>query len=194
MHRPTIKTATSADSDLVLATLALAFSADPAVRWMYPDPFQFTRSFPGFARAFGGGAFTHGTACYVEGGCGASLWLPPGVQPHEADLVACLKESVTESRLPDVFGMFEQMDSFHPTEPHWYLPLIGVDPTAQGRGLGSLLLQHALAVSDRNQVPAYLEASNSRNVPLYERHGFRRLGEIQAGSSPTIYPMRRDPM
>ena len=26
------------------------------------------------------------------------------------------------------------MGEFHPTEPHWYLPLIGVDVTKQGRG------------------------------------------------------------
>jgi hypothetical protein len=40
-------------------------------------------------------------------------------------------------------------------------------------------------------VPAYLESSNPANVPLYERHGFRALGTIQAGSSPTIFPMLR---
>ena len=28
---------------------------------------------------------------------------------------------------------------------------------------------------------AYLESSNPRNIPLYERHGFEALGEIQVG-------------
>lgn len=193
MHRPTIKVATVTEADEVLATLTLAFSADPAVRWMFLNPRQFTKNFAGFARAFGGRAFAYGTACYLDGFSGASLWLPPGVSPDEAELVCFLKESVEESRSTDVFAMFEQMDSFHPKEPHWYLPLVGVEPTAQGRGFGSLLLEHTLVVGDRNRVPAYLEASNSRNVPFYERLGFKLLGKIQAGSSPTIYPMRRDP-
>jgi ribosomal protein S18 acetylase RimI-like enzyme len=193
MQRPTINAATEAEAEPVLATLTLAFSADPAVRWMYPDPHQFTRSFPGFARAFGGGAFAFATASYVDGHRGAALWLPPGKSPDEAALVAFLETSVAEQQRTDVFAMFDQMDAHHPVEPHWYLPLIGVDPACQGRGLGSLLLEHTLTRCDRDRVPAYLEASNSRNVPLYERHGFKVLGEIQAGSSPTIYPMRRNP-
>lgn len=193
MHRPTIKVATVAEANEVLATLTLAFSADPAVRWMYPNPHQFKENFAGFAQAFGGRAFAHATACYLDDWSGASLWLPPGTVPDEAELVSFLKESVTESRSADVFAMFEQMDSFHPKEHHWYLPLVGVEPTAQGRGFGSLLMGHTLVVSDRDRVPAYLEASNSRNVPFYERLGFKLLGEIQAGSSPTIYPMLRHP-
>jgi hypothetical protein len=42
-------------------------------------------------------------------------------------------------------------------------------------------------------VLAYLESSNLRNVPLYERHGFKVLGTIQAGGSPPITPMLRKP-
>ena len=89
--------------------------------------------------------------------------------------------------------VFEQMDGFHPEAPCWYLPLIGVDPTSQGRGYGSALLRYALEHVDRAGAPAYLESSNPRNVALYERHGFEVLGKIQAGSSPTVVPMMRRP-
>jgi ribosomal protein S18 acetylase RimI-like enzyme len=89
--------------------------------------------------------------------------------------------------------VFEQMGKFHPEEPCWYLPLIGVDPTCQGRGYGSALLRYALEQVDGTGAPAYLESSNPRNVPLYERHGFEVLGRIQAGSSPTVVPMLRRP-
>jgi ribosomal protein S18 acetylase RimI-like enzyme len=89
--------------------------------------------------------------------------------------------------------VFEQMGSFHPAEPHWYLPMIGVDVPFQNRGYGSALLRHALAVCDRDGVPAYLESSNPRNVPLYQRHGFELMGVIQAGSSPKLFPMVRKP-
>jgi hypothetical protein len=37
------------------------------------------------------------------------------------------------------------------------------------------------------------ESTNPRNVPLYERHGFERLGTIQSGSSPPLFPMLRRP-
>jgi ribosomal protein S18 acetylase RimI-like enzyme len=85
------------------------------------------------------------------------------------------------------------MGSYHPEEPHWYLPLIGVDPLHQGRGCGSALMRHALLVCDRDKTLAYLESSNSRNIPLYERHGFESLGTIQVGTSPQVFPMLRKP-
>ena len=83
------------------------------------------------------------------------------------------------------------MGRYHTSEPHWYLPLIGVDPARQGKGYGAALMRHALAACDRDGMPAYLESTNPRNVPLYERHGFALLGTIQAGSSPPIFPMLR---
>ena len=55
----------------------------------------------------------------------------------------------------------------------------------------SPLMRHALAACDRDRLPAYLESSNPANIPLYERHGFERLGAIRAGESPTVVPMLR---
>jgi ribosomal protein S18 acetylase RimI-like enzyme len=89
--------------------------------------------------------------------------------------------------------IMQQMASYHPKEPHWYLPLIGIDPAHQGKGLGGTLMRHATDICDRDGVLAYLESSNLRNVPLYQRHGFEILGTIQAGQSPTITPMLRKP-
>jgi ribosomal protein S18 acetylase RimI-like enzyme len=93
--------------------------------------------------------------------------------------------------MPDLSRVFEAMESYHPKEPHWYLPLIGVDPAAQGQGLGSALMRHALERIDADRLPAYLESSNPRNIPLYQRHGFEILGTIQVGSSPNLVPMLR---
>jgi ribosomal protein S18 acetylase RimI-like enzyme len=71
--------------------------------------------------------------------------------------------------------------------------MIGVDPHAQGRGLGGALLRHAVARSDRDGVLAYLESSIPRNIPLYERHGFETMGQIQMGAAPLVTPMLRRP-
>jgi hypothetical protein len=38
----------------------------------------------------------------------------------------------------------------------------------------------------------YLESSNPRNVPLYERHGFERIGEIRLDGIPLVTPMVRE--
>jgi ribosomal protein S18 acetylase RimI-like enzyme len=100
---------------------------------------------------------------------------------------------VAEEKLPAVFSLLEQMGTFHPTEPHWYLPMIGVGPGYQGRGIGSALLPKAIARCDREYLPAYLESTNPRNLSLYERFGFSPIGRIQTRSSPSIIPMLRRP-
>ena len=183
--------APATDRQRTIATLTTAFAADPIVRWVYRDPHIYLTHFPELIRLFGGRAFDHGTAHSVDDFAGAALWLPPGVEPDEEALGELLQQSVPEREQGDVFAMLEQMGEYHPKEPLWYLPIIGVDPTRQGRGYGSALLKHALAECDRQHKPAYLESSNPRNVPLYERHGFEVVGEIQVADSPPLWPMLR---
>ena len=89
--------------------------------------------------------------------------------------------------------VFEKMSSYHPNEPHWYLPLLGVDPLHHGKELGSALMQHAIVTCDLDNKFAYLESSNPKNIPFYERHGFELLGTIQVNTSPSIFPMLRKP-
>ena len=179
------------EAEQAVGVIVLAFSADPAARWSFPEPQAYLAHFPALVRAFGGKAFAHGTGHHISGFAGASLWLPPGVQPDDDALVAVLRGGVAAERQSAVFAVLEQMGRYHPHEPHWYLPLIGVDPVHQGKGHGSALLRHALLQCDQDHVPAYLESSNPANVPLYERHGFEVMGTIQAGVSPPIFPMLR---
>ena len=193
MTTPIIKTATVSDEAPSIAVVVLAFSADPAARWAWPDPHQYLMHFPNFVKALGGNAFANGSAYNVDGYAGAALWLPPEVHPDEDALITLLQRTVSAQVQKDVFAVFEQMGCYHPREPHWYLPMIGVDPAQQGRGYGSALLSHALQRCDRESCLAYLESSNPRNIPLYERHGFRAIGEIQAGTSPTMVAMLRAP-
>lgn len=190
---PAITTATPGDEASVVAVLQLAFAADPAVRWLYADPHRYVTDGPAFVRAYAGRAFDHGTAYHTADYTGAALWLPPGVRPDEDALVALLMRSVPEQDQATVFATLEQMDAYHPTDPHWYLPIVGVDPTWQGRGIGAALLRHTLAQCDRDQLPAYLESSNPRNVSLYMQHGFEVVDTVQMGTAPPLQPMIRKP-
>ncbi|WP_415280969.1 GNAT family N-acetyltransferase [Candidatus Nitrososphaera sp. FF02] len=188
-----VKSASESEEARLIDVLALAFVADPAARWVWPDPHKYLVHFPHFARAFGGRAFAHGSAYYTEGYSGAALWLPPNVHPDQEALAAILQSTVREQVQKEAFAVFDQMGSYHPAEPHYYLPLLGVDPSQHGRGLGSALMQHAIGRCDRENKVAYLESSNPKNVPFYQKHGFELLGKIQAGSSPVIFPMLRKP-
>lgn len=193
MTTPMIKTAATSDEAPSMAVVVLAFGADPAARWTWPDPQQYLAHFPSFIKALGGKSFEHGSAYYVDGYAGAALWLPPEVYPDEEALITLLQRTASAPAQKDVFAVVEQMGRYHPREPHWYLPFIGIDPSQQGRGYGAALMKHALIPCDRDGTPAYLESSNPKNIPLYERHGFELLGTIQVGASPPIFPMLRKP-
>lgn len=188
-----VRSATGAEQKAVIDVITLAFSSDPMARWALAEPATYLSVMPELVRAFGGNGFAHGTVHCLEGTLAAAMWLPPGVHPDAERMMDLVERHVPGPKMPDMMQVFEQMDHYHPKEPHWYLPLIGVDPSCQGRGFGSALLHYALAQCDRHGLPAYLESSNPRNIPLYERHGFESIGIIQAGSSPAIVPMLRRP-
>ena len=190
MTAPTITTASATDEAAVVAVLTLAFGSDPATRWTWPSPDEYLEHFPTFARLLGGEAFTHESAYFADGYAGAALWLPPDAHPDDEPLTD-LMQRTSAAPADDVAAVFEAMERYHPEEPHWYLPFIGVDPSQQGGGCGAALMEHALIACDRDHAPAYLESSNPKNIPLYERHGFTVLGTIQVGTSPPIVPMLR---
>jgi ribosomal protein S18 acetylase RimI-like enzyme len=177
----------------VLSTLLLAFSGDPVLRWIFPDTANFLASFPELAEAFGGAAFEHGTAHAVGHTAGAALWLPPGVHPDEERLIRIARRGVSEDRQPDIFALMEQMEVHRPDGPHWHLPLMGVEPMHQGRGLGSTLLGQMNARLDAEGSSAYLQATSEGSRRLYERHDFKVVGEIRVADSPPMYPMLRRP-
>lgn len=169
----------------------MAFIADPIVRWFIHDSLRYLKYWPPFVNAFGGRAFEHGSADVADDFAGVALWLPPGISLDEEATGLRAAEAVPESEHEEKFGLLEQMDHFHPADPHWYLPLMGVDLPYMGHGVGSALLRHATARSDKDRAPCYLEATNPRNKSLYERHGFEEIGVIQCGTSPPMWPMVR---
>ncbi len=193
MTRPDVKTATEFEENAVIDALKLAFVADPATRWVWPDSQKYLSHFSKFAKAFGGKAFEHKTAHYIGNYSGAALWLPPNVDPDVDTILGLIQETTSEESQNIVPEVFEKMSGYHPNEPHWYLPLLGVDPHHHGKGLGSGLMKHALTVCDKDNSLAYLESSNPRNIPFYKRHSFELLGTIQVKKFPPIFPMLRRP-
>lgn len=192
-----VPNATPPDLDKAAAILLNAFADDPAARWIYPELERYLNFFPEFITAFAGRAFDHGSAHFADAehgvAQGVALWLPPGVHGDDESVEALLDRSVEPGRLETLGKVFELMDAYHPAEPHWYLPLIGVNRLYRGYGLGSRLLSQVLRNCDRDGVPAYLEATTARNAALYQRHGFEPIGRIQEGDFPEMLPMFRPP-
>ena len=79
-------------------------------------------------------------------------------------------------------------------ESHWYLVVVGVDPELQGQVVCSAIVREGLALADQESKPCYLETSERRNLPFYERVGFVVLEEATLGKGgPKAWAMRREP-
>jgi len=187
-----IRAALKSEQQAVLDTLALAFAADPPIRYWWPGSSEYLHWWPRFALAMGEPAFEMQAVMVTPNFEGVALWLPPGVESDPAQVAALDMPSDEDTDL--IAGdLRNEMDRFHPATPHWYLWTLGVDPRCQHRGIGSALLSHTLAHIDQRREIAYLESSDPKNVPFYERHGFEVLGIIQVHDVPRLTPMVRRP-
>src|SRR5262245_9600242 len=111
------------EADQAIATLVLAFGADPVARWMYDDAHRYLEHIPQLFRALGTGSFDEGAAQRTSDGLGVALWFPPGVHGDNAMLEAIIGASIADWMRDDVAALFEQTEHCRPTEPHWYLSL-----------------------------------------------------------------------
>jgi ribosomal protein S18 acetylase RimI-like enzyme len=196
---PAIRRATAADGPALARTLARAFLDDPVAMWACASE----RLRPAMLERFQGTRtrqlLAHEEVWTTASLDAAALWAPPGAWKTTAredlELVRCVLTPRLLHRLPLVVAGLLELERRHPRErpPHWYLAVLGTDPSAQGQGLGSALLQSMLTRCDEDGVGAYLESSKERNIDFYARHGFRVVGEINLPRGPTMWPMWRDP-
>jgi GNAT superfamily N-acetyltransferase len=173
--------------------MARAFYDDPPFVWMLPDSAtRLERERRFFTTLVRGEALAHGgvdVACVDSEIAGAAIWLPPGHwQPGLAEFLRTapgfLRAFGRRSMAAAAFN--QAMLRAHPREPHWYLYLIGLDPARQGTGLAGALLRSRLDKCDRDGQPAYLEATRTTSVPLYQHFGFQPTGnpELPEGAPP----------
>jgi ribosomal protein S18 acetylase RimI-like enzyme len=158
--------------------LARAFVDDPAWVWLITDAEKRRQLLPWLFRV---GFDVTAADVWTTAGVirGAARWLPPGRPPMRVG--PTLKALVTTPfRLGSAIGPFlaygravESLRAEAMPGPHWYLAGIGVDPSAQRRGIGTALLEPGLAAAARSGLPAVLLTNNEANLSFYERHGFR---------------------
>ena len=195
---PVIRQAKYGDGPTLALTLAAAFDNDPVVSFCVRTDARHHRAMQvGFKRALDLYQ-PYGFTFVANNGEGTALWARHD-QWHlsfwqECSLIPLYMRVCGISRFMRLTRGLDALKSHHPVEPHYYLYLLGVQPHRQSQGLGSALLRVMLERCDREQMSAYLEASSPRNVPLYHRHGFRVIRELQFGpGGPPLAAMWREP-
>jgi ribosomal protein S18 acetylase RimI-like enzyme len=182
-------------------TLARAFYDDPVMIWLLPDEKrrtgQLDRLFATMTRHH---HLARGGVEVASDGPGvgaAALWDPPNQwQETRGGQLAMTPTFVRVFGLRSMRGraVQELMKRAHPEEPHWYLAVIGSDPTVRGQGFGQALMRSRLERVDAEHAPAYLESTKPENVPYYERFGFSVTREIVLpDGGPTMWAMWRAP-
>jgi GNAT superfamily N-acetyltransferase len=126
----------------------------------------------------------------------AAIWMPPVLKkptPAAAKALADLDGRLGDAG-PRLHAAQDAMDKVRPPLAHYYLQGLGTDPPFQGHGLGSAALQPMLDRCDKERAPAYLESTKERNIPFYERHGFKVTGTIDVKpDGPRLWTMWRKP-
>lgn len=189
-----------ADLPAAVDVLARSFYDDPQMQWLLPDPVgrldQLRTMFGLIAAA---GHRRGHTYLMAEGdeAVAASVWTPPDVEPFSDDETGPFGEFLYGAYGDEGIGrlgaMVEAMGEHHPTDPHFYLFIVGVSPDHQGRGLGEQLLAPTIGRADAEGTPMYLESSNPRNIGFYRRLGFEIHAEFHPEGGPLFTGMWREP-
>jgi GNAT superfamily N-acetyltransferase len=182
--------ATVSDAAAISDVLTAAFWDDPVFRWAIPDDGARRAALPPLFEVFADGFIPLGATWTTRGRTGAALWAPPGTEAN----LSGLEPWIATGEWPRMLEVMELLESTHPHEPCWYLNLLAVRPSAQGRGIGGALLQRVLSRADADGVPAYLEATSPDNRRLYERFGFEATAELRTSDCPPLWAMWRRPV
>ncbi|SPE48339.1 Acetyltransferase (GNAT) family protein [Streptomyces netropsis] len=214
---PGIRRARKEEREEISRLLGEAFMADPVSGWVFPEEEHRRAVHPRFFGVFLDAALRDGWVDVMEDHSAAALWLPvmvgetagagadagsgggsgSGSGSGEGDghdeMTEALAAADPGNERTRIVGELTALA--HPTDrSHYYLPNIVAAPGRTGEGRGSALLEAVLERCDREGMPAYLEASNTRSKALYERHGFVFTGRtVDLPGGPPMWPMWREP-
>lgn len=178
------------DASWMIDLLTEAFVSKPPITKLFPGARQleqtqeFMRCVCAYALKFG--------ECYATAARqGVALWLPPNQTHMRLRKMIRAGMLTTPFRLgPRAFSRLLRFTSktgeIHQNAiniPHYYLLMLGVRPSEQGKGVGKLLVRHGLALAEREKVPTYLETQSSNNVGVYQRMGFEVVAETALSKS-----------
>lgn len=189
---------TPEQADAVAGAVARGFHDNEVWCWLVPDE---PRRVHLMGRLYGARLrhvyLRHGVAYTTPGTVGGAFWLPPG--GHKTSLRAELAGA--RAVLPGIGlrgarrgARMEALINHHqPSEPHWYLEVLSIDPAHQRQGHGAAMLAPVLERCDADEMPAYLETNRESNLPYYRRFGFELTEQISLSDGPPLWLMWRPP-
>lgn len=169
-----VRVATTNDIQQMITILSKSFKEDPHMIWIlekskHKRKFEITLEYQ--IRA----AINSGVALITNDGLGVSLW---ETEKKEKFTFEYLKRNfffITRLGIKSTIRAMndqEISEKYHTADTFFYLSSVGVLPEAQGKGLGSKLMNPVLEYCAENNITIYLETGNPKNVEIYKKKGF----------------------
>lgn len=181
-----IRPAKPADVDRAIAVLGDAFTSDPLMAYLFADaPAGIRRSAVEFFSILMRVRLALGMPALVlkEGSevLGAAMGYDASRPVWPSPYAEEWREF--ETGVPGLAARLAAYDKIcemnAPAVAHYYLGVIGIDPSAQGRGAGQALLGAFCDLShgDTESAGVYLDTANPESLRFYTRNGFELRGQ-----------------
>jgi len=175
--------------------LAAAFTNDPMMLWLFPEPVGRADAVAAWLGVFVEGfaaSAVFDTVLDDDGRiAGVALWRLGATEvqfpaaPTVGGLLVALIGPEAAVQFGGGLGAFA---ANKPSPPYHYLQFLAVHPAQQGRGLGRQLVQHGQQRAAAAGVGVYLESTNPRNLAFYHSLGLQPAGEFTLQpSGPVAY-------
>ena len=189
-----------ADAESVVSVLSESFFDYPVMRFVLGSEPDYSARLETLVRFFVMARVLRKEVLLgVEGTGGlaaAAMVSDPNGGPSPDEL-AVIREETWGALGQDAFARYaafgEATTAFDVEGGHIHLNMIGVRRSAQGQGLGRVLLEavHRLSASDESSAGVSLTTEYPSNVPLYEHFGYEVIGSAKVGSGFTTWGMYR---
>lgn len=173
------------DKKNVVAILAKAFEHNLSVNYMLKqDHLRFQRLTELMDYAFRV-CTAYGKVFVSADGCACALVMLPDKKMCSLSMLLwdlkLIFRVIGVSQLFKIMKRESLVKHSHPIVKMYYLWFIGVHPRAQNLGLGTELLEVLIEDARAMKRPIFLETSVLKNVPWYEKFGFKIYHEINLG-------------
>jgi GNAT superfamily N-acetyltransferase len=169
----------------MIASMCAAFADDPGLSWIWPERDERLQRLPSFFQAIIGGTMSNGVALHsasANESAAVSLWPQPGsTNPGRVEILRGMLSMAKAFRTGRERAalMSATLKAHQPGNySWWYLQFIGVNPAAQGSGLGGAAVRAGLKLARAAGMPTYVEVMNPDNLGYYRHVGFNIVNEF----------------
>lgn len=184
---PGITALTPAQWRPAVQTLVHAFAEDPVAAYLFPDPVKRAAGMAHIFRIELRYGQNYGWVDMTKSAGAVAVWVRP--EYTAPSWIRMVRAGVLASPFTVGWSATRRILAFEHFisdcrwrtlgRPHWFLLCIGVRPDQQGQGLGAALIRQGLQRIEAGGFPCYLETANERNLPFYQKNGFRVVGPKQ---------------